>query len=111
MVSFVYPFPDPNIALAHDNDGIARGRQPNRRVNGEIIPGLFFVVRLDDSGELTDLSPEDTEQYTKLFAKPESFPPGHWKVHTATAEKGNCCIIRIISEWAEVSPENKEETI
>ena len=99
LVSFAYPFSDEHIALAHDDDGIANGRLPNRTVNGEIIPGLFFVVRKDGSGNLVDLLPEDEEKYSSLFATPETFPPGHWTVHTKTEETENCCIIRVISKW------------
>ena len=99
LVSFTYPFPDAYIALAHDDDGISNGRLPNRTVNGKIIPGLFFVVRLNDAGNLIDLLPEDIEKYTGLFAEPEKFPPGQWKIHTKTEENENSCVIRIVSEW------------
>ena len=109
FVSFASPFPDERIALAHDDDGIANGRLPNRTVNGEIIPGLFFVVRRNDAGELVDLRPEDIEKYTKLFAEPEQFPPGQWRIHTRTVEERNCCIIRIISEWVADSAVNCRE--
>lgn len=33
FVSFAYPFDDP-VCLAHDDDGIANRRPPNRTING-----------------------------------------------------------------------------
>ena len=65
---------------------------------------MFFVVRKNDSGDLVDLLPEDVEKYTGIFADPEIFPRGQWKIHTKTEETEKCCIIRIISEWVTTSP-------
>ena len=98
FVSFAHPFEDENIGLAHDDDGIANGRLPNRTIGSEIIPGPFFVCRFND-GKLCDLLPSDIEKYTSLFAEPEAFPPGHWTVHNKVEEKEQSFVLYMISEW------------
>lgn len=72
---------------------------PNRTIGSEIIPGPFYVMRVDDNGKLCDLTSDDVEKYTALFSVPETFAPGHWDVHTKVDETKNTCIIHIISEW------------
>ncbi|MBR1642151.1 MAG: DUF3846 domain-containing protein [Butyrivibrio sp.] len=96
--SFAYPFEDP-VALLHDDDGIANDRPPNRTINGELMPGPFYVIGVDDSGVLTDLSPLLAEKYLKVFSVPESFPPGRWKITTETEETPSAAIVRIKSRW------------
>ena len=100
IVSFAYPFSDP-VALAHDDDGIANGRLPNRTVNGQIIPGPFYVVQVTDDGKVISLSPELEEKYLQVFAIPESFGPGKWKVSVTHEEGGLFNVVRIVSEWIE----------
>ena len=98
FVSFAYPFDDP-VCLAHDDDGIANHRPPNRTINGNIMPGPFYVLGMSSSGQLTDLSPELTIKYLHYFEKPELFPSGRWKVTTKTADSSFGAIISIKSEW------------
>ena len=106
LVSFAYPFSDDQIALAHDDDGIANGREPNRTVNGEIIPGPFYVCRINGSGELCDLTPEDLSTYMEMFKEPEVFPSGHWTVHTKTEETEYSFVLHMISEWVKDGEED-----
>ncbi len=40
-IAFTYPFDDPIIGLAHNDNGIAEGMLPNRTVKGQIIQGPF----------------------------------------------------------------------
>lgn len=98
LVSYAHPYPDPEIALAHDDNGIAHHLPPNRTVNGEIIPGPFYVVRLS-SGHLVDLTPEDIVTYSAMFKEPEEFGPGHWVVHNKVVEKEHTYFFYMISEW------------
>ena len=101
-ISFAYPYDDP-VCFAHDDNGIANRRAPNRTVNGQIIPGPFYVLGVSESGELMDLAPDLQEKYLSLFNTPECFPPGRWKVSAKTIETKNTMIISIKSAW-EVSP-------
>lgn len=103
FVSYAHPFEDEDIGLAHDDDGIANGRLPNRTVNGEIIPGPFYVVRISPSGNLIDLTPDDISTYMERFAVPEHFGSGHWTVHSKVVEKEHTCVLYMISEWVTTS--------
>ncbi len=99
FVSFAYPFPDPDIGLAHDDDGIANGRMPNRTIGSEIIPGPFYVCRVGSQGELIDLTANDISTYMEMFKTPEEFGPGRWRITTKTEEKEHTCVLYMISEW------------
>jgi len=97
-VSFAYPYDDP-VCLAHDDDGIANRRPPNRTINNQIMPGPFYILGVSNSGKLMDLSPELEEKYLSLFSSPEDFPPGRWKITTMTTETKHTAIISIVSAW------------
>ena len=98
FVAFAYPFDDP-VCLAHDDDGIANHRPPNRTINGNIMPGPFYVLGMSSSGQLTDLSPEMTIKYLHHFTTPEYFPSGRWLVTTKTAESSFGAVVFIESAW------------
>ena len=97
-LSCAYPYED-DIALIHDDDGIANNRAPNRTINGELMPGPFYVLATTSSGELTGLSDAQAERYLDLFSIPESFPAGRWNVQTTVEDTPHTSIIRIKSEW------------
>jgi hypothetical protein len=97
-VSFAYPYDDP-VCLAHDGDGIANQKPPNRTINGHIMPGSFYVLGINAEGDLKSLSPKLEKKYLSLFNTPEHFKPGHWKV---TQIEHNA-FISIQTTW-EVSP-------
>ena len=98
FISLAYPFDDP-VCLVHDDDGIANHRAPNRTVNGMIIPGPFYVLGVSCEGELLSLSPALQEKYLKVFALPETFPPGQWKVATTIQEDLHGVYVRIDTSW------------
>ena len=99
IVSFAYPFDDPLVAIAFDDNGIANKRPPNRTINGEIIPGPFYVLGVTGDGEITDLTPEAVEKYTQLLKEPEFFPAGKWKVTTKVEDRPYAAVIHVVSEW------------
>lgn len=97
-LSCAYPFDD-DIAFVHDDDGIQNHRLPNRTINGEIMPGPFYILATTSSGELTGLSDAQIEHYLDLFNIPEHFPAGRWNVQTTVEDTPHTSIIRIKSEW------------
>lgn len=97
-VSFAYPYDDP-VCLAHDDDGIANRRPPNRTVAGQIVPGPFYVLGISPDGDLAGLSPELMDKYLRLFQSPESFPPGRWKVGMKVKESDCCVFLMLESSW------------
>ena len=110
IVSFAYPFDDPLVAIAFDDDGIANHRPPNRTLNGQIIPGPFFILSVTDDGKLTGLSPEAVEKYTSLFSIPESFPAGKWKVTTKVEDRPYAAVVHIVSEWVATDTTSQTST-
>ena len=47
--------------------------QANRRTGSDIIVGDFFVCGRDEEGNLTSLSEEELDTYTKIFYEPQEF--------------------------------------
>ena len=74
-LSCAYPYED-DIAFVHDDDGIANNRAPNRTINGELMPGQFYILSVDNHGELCSLSDAQAERYLTMFKEPERFPAG-----------------------------------
>ena len=99
IISFAYPFEDENVAIAFDDNGIANKRPPNRTINGEIIPGSFYVIGITGDGEVTGLAPDMVEKYTTFFSVPEFFPEGQWKITTKVEDRPYAAVIHVISEW------------
>jgi len=97
-VSIAYPFED-DVAFVHDDDGIANGRLPNRTIGSEIMPGPFYILSVDDHGELKSLQPQLIQKYLEMFKTPEQFPSGHWKIHNTVEETEHTAVIRMVSEW------------
>lgn len=98
FISFAYPFDDP-VAIAHDDNGIANGRLPNRTLNGEIMPGPFYILSVSPDGDLCSLPPDLCAKYLALFSVPESFPPGKWKISSYVEETKHTAVFHIRSEW------------
>ena len=100
-ISFAYPYKDP-VCLVHDDDGIANQRMPNRTINGQIMPGPFYILGINDSGNLIDLSPELQNRYLALFSTPEIFPSGCWRVISKTEVINHTTVFSLKSIWEEL---------
>ena len=75
----IYPFGDP-VALVCNDEGKLMNLPANRDLRGkdgkiyDIVFGAFFLCGAPaESDHLTSLSPEQIEQYQKLFYTPETF--------------------------------------
>ncbi len=110
IVSFAYPFDDPFVAIAFDDDGIANHRPPNRTLNNQIIPGPFFILSVTDDGEVTALAPDLVEKYTQLLKEPEFFPEGKWKVITKVEDQPYAAVVHIVSEWVATDTTSQTST-
>ena len=98
ILSCAFPFED-DVAFAHSDNGIAEGLLPNRTVNGEIIPGPFYIISIDSHGAFCSLPQELCLKYLSLYAIPEHFGPGRWKVTSSVEETEYTAIIRVKTEW------------
>ena len=80
-IDVVFPFDDPVLLVANDN-AVAEGCEPNRTVNGHIIPGPFFLCGASEDDDFCSLTPEFSRKYLKIFQDPESFPTRRFRVRT-----------------------------
>ena len=62
---------DDGVSILCNEEGKLIGLEGNRHFLGEILCGVFYVVGDDEEGNLTSLSPEILEKYSKLFWEPE----------------------------------------
>ena len=63
---------DDNVCILCNEEGKIIGLEPNRRFYNDILCGVFYVTGEDDDGNLTSLSPDMQDKYSKLFWKPEN---------------------------------------
>lgn len=56
------------LGLICNEEGKLQGLTPNRNFNGDTICGDFFLSRYNEEGETVDVTDEDIEIYSKVFA-------------------------------------------
>ena len=64
---------DDNVCILLNDEGKLIGLEGNRRIGSDIIVGDFFVCGSDEEGNLTSLSDEELDTYTKNFYEPQEF--------------------------------------
>lgn len=69
----IFLFDKDNIVILCNEEGKLNGLVGNRRINGDIIAGVFYICAEDEQGNLTSLSPEDMERYKAMFWNPEYY--------------------------------------
>ena len=62
-----------NVALLCNEEGKLIGLEGNRRIGRDIITGVFYVVGVNDEGDLASLPQEKIQQYMERFRKPEYY--------------------------------------
>ena len=73
---FIEPFPKDideildRVQSLCNEEGKLKGLTPNRLFGSDVIAGRFFVVKVDDDGELTDLNDGDISKYYEMFKTP-----------------------------------------
>ena len=71
LIEYVYNG-DGTIIVVNE-EGKLNGMQANRRIDGDVLVGPFFIAG-DDGEELRSLSEEEIKKYTERFAEPEDIP-------------------------------------
>ena len=66
---------DEKACILCNEEGKLIGLMPNRRIEGDIICGVFYVTGQDSEGNLTSLSEEQIAYYKKRFECVEYFLP------------------------------------
>lgn len=64
---------DEGIVILCNEEGKLNGLEGNRRINGDIIAGVFYISAEDEHGNLASLSHEDMERYKARFWNPEYY--------------------------------------
>lgn len=68
----VRPFEDDATILVCNRDGKLDAMEGNRRLNGDVIVGPFFIIRDDRKGGMIDLTGGQVQRYAERFAEPEN---------------------------------------
>lgn len=64
--------PDGCVAVVNDESKL-NGMEPNRRCDGDIICGPFFICGDSPEGEFVSLTDEQIAQFTERFGEIETF--------------------------------------
>ena len=67
---------DDGVCIICNEEGKLLGLEGNRRLGGDILAGVFYVVGEDKCGDFVSLTEAQIERYTKHFWEPERFSPG-----------------------------------
>ena len=60
------------VAILHSWEGLSLGLHGNRRVRRRIIPGVFYVVGIEDD-QLRSLTDNELMKYEKRYWQPQFF--------------------------------------
>ncbi len=66
---------DDGVSILCNEEAKLIGLEANRRFYEDVLCGVFYVVGDDEEGNLTSLSPEMQDKYSKFFWKPETINP------------------------------------
>ena len=80
---------DKKTVILCNEEGKLNGLEGNRRINGDIIAGTFYICGEDEEGNLTSLSEDDIQKYKARFWNPEYY----------TEEEVEEAIYYTIKEW------------
>lgn len=64
---------DDGVCIICNEEGKLLGLKGNRRLGGDIIAGVFYVVGEDNCGNFVSLTEAQIERYSKHFWEPEQF--------------------------------------
>lgn len=59
------------VEILLNEEGKLIGLEPNRRLGCDILVGVFYVVGVNETGMLINLTDEQMHHYAKVFAEPE----------------------------------------
>ena len=64
------------VCIICNEEGKLLGLEGNRRLGGDILAGIFYVVGEDKCGNFVSLTEAQREHYSKHFWEPERFSMG-----------------------------------
>ena len=69
LIEFVYL--EDNVSILCNEEGKLIGLAPNRRLDEDILCGVFYLVAEGNNGNLKSLTREQQERYSKMFWEPD----------------------------------------
>ncbi len=72
LIEFTYPFEGDSAILLGNEEAKLIGMEGNRRIEGSVYAGPLFVIGDDGEGGLCDLTDEQVQKYSEMFATPET---------------------------------------
>ena len=67
---------DDGVCIVCNEEGKLLGLEGNRRLGGDILAGVFYVVGEDKCGNFVSLTEAKMEHYSRRFWEPERFSMG-----------------------------------
>lgn len=64
---------DDNVCILCNEEGKLIGLEPNRRFYNDILCGVFYVIGVDDEGDIVSLPQNMRVKYADYFREPETF--------------------------------------
>lgn len=64
---------DDNVCILCNEEGKLIGLDPNRRFYKDILCGVFYIIGVNDEGDVVSLPPDMQAKYSDFFREPETF--------------------------------------
>lgn len=71
LMEVTYPYADDGVVIVGDEEAKLKNRAGNRYIGASVYAGTIFFVGDNGDGNFCDLTDEQVETYSNLFAEPE----------------------------------------
>ena len=71
LMEVTYPYADDGVVIVGDEEAKLKNRTGNRYIGASVYAGTIFFVGDNGDGNFCDLTDEQVETYSNLFAEPE----------------------------------------
>ena len=71
LMEVTYPYADDGVVIVGDEEAKLKNRTGNRYIGASVYAGTIFLVGDNGDGNFCDLTDEQVETYSNLFAEPE----------------------------------------
>ena len=62
---------DENVCILCNEEGKLMGLEGNRRLGNDVLVGTFYVVGVNQEGDLTSLTEDQLQKFAQQFKEPE----------------------------------------
>ena len=71
LMEVTYPYANDGVVIVGDEEAKLKNRTGNRYIGASVYAGTIFLVGDNGDGNFCDLTNEQMETYSNLFAEPE----------------------------------------